>query len=238
MKYTVLIVTALLAGLVQGITGLGSGIVQMLTYTLYWPLATAAAVSVCVSVPLNLSMLLIHRKDIRWKKVLFPVFPYMLIGSAAISATGLINQTLMKKLFGAFLIALAIYYLFFNRREKKQLSVLQSVVCILASSLCAAFFGIGGPLMTVYFLNKTDSMSEYLGTVSAFFLINNLYSTVYRFLNGILSAEHLPYIGAGCLAVLAGVYAACLIAKRINDNTLKKSVYIMIGLTGILNLFN
>ena len=46
MKYTVLIVTALLAGLVQGITGLGSGIVQMLTYTLYWPLATAAAVSV------------------------------------------------------------------------------------------------------------------------------------------------------------------------------------------------
>ena len=233
MKYTVLIVTALLAGLVQGITGLGSGIVQMLTYTLYWPLATAAAVSVCVSVPLNLSMLLIHRKDIRWKKVLFPVFPYMLIGSAAISATGLINQTLMKKLFGAFLIALAIYYLFFNRREKKQLSVLQSVVCILASSLCAAFFGIGGPLMTVYFLNKTDSMSEYLGTVSAFFLINNLYSTVYRFLN-----EHLPYIGAGCLAVLAGVYAACLIAKRINDNTLKKSVYIMIGLTGILNLFN
>ena len=183
-------------------------------------------------------MLLIHRKDIRWKKVLFPVFPYMLIGSAAISATGLINQTLMKKLFGAFLIALAIYYLFFNRREKKQLSVLQSVVCILASSLCAAFFGIGGPLMTVYFLNKTDSMSEYLGTVSAFFLINNLYSTVYRFLNGILSAEHLPYIGAGCLAVLAGVYAACLIAKRINDNTLKKSVYIMIGLTGILNLFN
>ena len=120
MKYTVLIITALLAGLVQGITGLGSGIVQMLTYTLYWPLATAAAVSVCVSVPLNLSMVVIHRKDIRWRKVLFPVVPYMLIGSAAISATGLINQTLMKKLFGAFLIALSVYYLCFNRREKKQ----------------------------------------------------------------------------------------------------------------------
>ena len=66
---------ALLAGLVQGIAGFGSGPVQMMTYPLYWPVPVAAAVSVCVSVPLNLNMTLTYLREIHWKKVLVPILP-------------------------------------------------------------------------------------------------------------------------------------------------------------------
>lgn len=48
MKVLLLVVTAFFAGIVQGIAGFGSGPVQMMTYTAFWPLPVAAAISVCV----------------------------------------------------------------------------------------------------------------------------------------------------------------------------------------------
>ena len=172
----------------QGIAGFGSGPVQMMVYPLYWTIPTAAAVSVCVSVPLNLNMTLTYLKEIRWKKVLVPILPYMAVCSLAISFSLNVDQTLIKRIFGVFLIALSAYYLCFSRREKKPLGPWQTAAYILISALCDAFFGIGGPLMVIYFLNKTDSAKEYLGTAAAFFLINGVYNTVYRLLSGILAS--------------------------------------------------
>ena len=192
MWVSVFVITALLAGLVQGIAGFGSGPIQMMTYPLHWPLPVAAAVSVCVSVPLNLNMLLTYRHEVKWKKVLLPIVPYMIICSVAISFSKMINQNLMKKIFGVFLIALAIYYLFLNHREKKPLNLARTILYVIISALCDAFFGIGGPLMVLYYLSRTDNAKEYLGTIAAFFLINGVYNTVYRLISGILTPEQFP----------------------------------------------
>ena len=235
--YAAVALTALLAGLIQGIAGFGSGPVQMMTYPLYWPVPVAAAVSVCVSVPLNLNMTLSYLKEIRWKKVLLPIVPYMAVCSVAISFSLSIDQTLIKRLFGVFLITLSVYYLFFSRGGRRKLSLPLTAAYILVSALCDAFFGIGGPLMVVYFLNKTDSTKEYLGSAAAFFLLNGVYNSVFRLAGGILSAAELPFVGVGAAAILAGVSLAHVFAKKLNDALIKKAVYVMIGLTGVFNLF-
>ncbi len=235
--YLVCALAALLAGLVQGIAGFGSGPVQMMVYPLYWTIPAAAAVSVCVSVPLNLNMTITYLKEIRWKKVLVPILPYMAVCSAAISFSLNVDQVLIKRIFGVFLIALSAYYLLSRRREKKPLGPWQTAAYILISALCDAFFGIGGPLMVIYFLNKTDSAREYLGTAAAFFLINGVYNTLYRLFSGILTSALLPCIGVGILAILAGVTMAHFLARKLNDGIIKKAVYVMIGVTGIFNLF-
>ena len=238
MWMIVIIITALAAGLVQGIAGFGSGPIQMMTYPLHWPLPVAAAVSVCVSVPLNLNMLLTYRREVQWKKVLLPIVPYMVICSVAISYSTRINQMLMKKIFGAFLIALAVYYLFFHSTEKRPLNITKTIIYVIISALCDAFFGIGGPLMVLYYLNKTENAKEYLGTVAGFFLINGVYNTIYRLANGILTVEQLPYAGVGIIAIIAGVTIAHHLVNRMNDALLKKITYIMIGITGVLNLIS
>lgn len=229
--------TAFLAGLIQGIAGFGSGPIQMMTYPLHWPLSVAAAVSVCVSVPLNLNMLLTYRREVRWKKVLLPVAPYAVICSAAISLSKSINQAMMKRIFGGFLIALSIYYLFLNHREKKPLDAPRTVAYIIISALCDAFFGIGGPLMVLYFLNRTENSREYLGTIAAFFLVNGVYNTVYRLACGILTAAQLPCIVVGILAILVGVTIAHRLVDRLDDARLKRITHIMIGVSGVFNLF-
>ena len=237
MTYLVLSLTAFFAGLIQGLAGFGSGPVQMMTYPYIWPMATAAAISVFVSVPLNLNMVVTYFHEVQWKKVLLPIFPYIIICSAAISYSKMIDPTLMKRVFGVFLIVLAAYYLFINKHENKPLNRAKTIVYVSISALCDAFFGIGGPLMVIYFLNKTDTGREYLATVSAFFLINGLYNTAYRLVNGILSASQLPFLAAGMISILVGVTVAHRLVNRMNENVLKKIVYIMIGLTGVFNLF-
>ena len=232
----IFVTTALFAGLIQGIAGFGSGPVQMMTYPLHWPLSVAAAVSVCVSVPLNLNMLLTYRHHVQWKKVILPIVPYMVICSAAISFSRLINQALMKKVFGVFLIVLAVYYLFLSHNEKRPLNLPKTIVYVIISALCDAFCGIGGPLMVLYYLNKTDSSKEYLGTVAAFFLINGVYNSIYRIACGILTVRQLPYVGLGIVVILAGVTAAHHLVNRLNDQLLKKITYVMIGVSGIFNL--
>ena len=236
MWMIVFIITALAAGLVQGVAGFGSGPIQMMTYPLHWPLPVAAAVSVCVSVPLNLNMLLTYRREMKWKKVLLPLVPYMIICSAAISYSTLIDQRLMKKIFGAFLIALAVYYLFFHHTEKRTLNLPTTAAYVVISAVCDAFFGIGGPLMVLYYLNKTENAKEYLGTIAGFFLINGVYNTIYRLINGILTVEQLPFAGIGIIAIIAGVTIAHRLVSRMNDALLKKVTYIMIGICGVLNL--
>ena len=238
MKASILIITAFLAGLVQGVAGFGSGPVQMMTYTVFWSLATAAAMSVCVSVPLNLNMTLTYIKRIKWRNVLLPAVPYIAICSAAIGISGSFDQALMKKVFGGFLILLAAYYLFFDRREKKELSTARTLIYILISAVCDALFGIGGPLMVLYFLHVTESKEEYLGTAAAFFLINGVWNTAVRLVSGILTAGQLPYIAAGIAAILAGVSVAHRLADRLDEAVLRKITYIMIGLTGIFNLLS
>lgn len=234
---TVFAVTVFFAGLVQGVAGFGSGPIQMMAYPHYWPLPAAAAVSVCVSVPLNLNMLITYRREVRWKKVLLPIVPYMAVCSAAISFSTLLDQALMKKIFGVFLILLAAYYLLGKRGEKKPFTPVKTVLYVLVSALCDAFFGIGGPLMVLYYLNKTDSTREYLGTVAAFFLLNGVYNSIYRAASGILTRAHLPFIGIGVAGILAGVTVAHRLVNRMNDAKLKKITYLMIGVSGVINLF-
>lgn len=236
MKILFSALAALAAGFIQGIAGFGSGPVQMMVYPLFWSLPEAAAVSVCVSVPLNLNMMLTYWKRIDWKKVLLPVLPYMAVCTVAIRFSKDIDQAFMKKVFGGFLILLAVYYLFFDRREKRKLSLFTTLVYIAVSAVCDAFFGIGGPLMVLYFLSITDSQEEYLGTAAAFFLINGAYNTAVRLMSGIIGTQHVPYICAGIAAILLGVTAAHRLVDRLDDALLRKVTYVMIGLTGVFNL--
>ena len=238
MWQIVFLLTASAAGLIQGITGFGSGIIQMMTYPMHWPLPVAAAISTSVSVPLNLNMVLTYRHTVRWRKVLLPVVPYLAICSVVISYSRGVNQGLMKKIFGVFLVVLAIYYFFWNHSRKNPMNLPKTILYVILSALCDAFFGIGGPLMVLYYLNKTDSTREYLGTISAFFLMNGVYNTIYRLLCGILTYEQLPYTGLGIIAILAGVTIAHRAVKKMNDTLLKKVTYIMIGVSGVINLFS
>ena len=230
-------ITAILAGIVQGITGFGSGIVMMMILPHFFALPQSAGISTAICMFLNMSMVYTYKKHIHFKSVLFPSLCFLCVCSTTIYFSTMFDQILMKKILGVFFVVLSIYYLFINKgNDRKKLSLPISIIFIVISAICDGLFGIGGPLMVIYFLSQTHSTHEYLGTIQCFFLINCIYNTCFRVFNGILHLEHLMMIGIGALGIMLGGFIARQVVDKLDGTILRKLTYIMIGLSGIINL--
>jgi hypothetical protein len=147
----------------------------------------------------------------------------------------MLHSEVLKKIFGIFLIVLSLYYLFYNPK-KKNLSLFSSVCYIVISGICNGLFGIGGPLMVLFYLSQTDSKEEYFGTLQMVFFINLVYTTTLRTVNHILTIEHVPYIIIGTIFTLVGLFLANKIVNLLDAEKIKKFTYVVIGVSGILNL--
>ena len=67
-------------------------------------------------------------------------------------------------------------------------------------------------------------------------MVNSIYNTAFRFYRGILLPEHFIYIGVGLIGIISGVSLANKIVDRLNANVMRKLIYVMIGVSGVINL--
>lgn len=226
---------ALAGGIIQGVTGFGAGVVMMMFLPLQYSVVQSAGISSAICMILCAAMVYRYRKTINFKKIIAPAILYLAISSISILFAKMINQEVMKIILGIFLIILSLYFLFFNKKVIEPKGIV-SILCIVISGICDGLFGIGGPLMVIYFLAKTSSKEEYLGTIQCFFLINVLYSTIFRIFNSIITIDLMPGIGLGMLGILVGLFVANKIVDRLDGGLVKKLTYVIIGLCGLSNV--
>lgn len=238
MNTLMILLTTAAAGVIQGITGFGCGIVMMMVFPMMFALPQSAGCSTAIAVFLSLSMVITYRKHIRFEKIIPPAVLYIAVCSASIYCSTMFDQNVMKKVFGVFLLLLSVYYLFVQKNtDRKKLSLPVSVLCIVVSAVCDGLFGIGGPLMVLYFLAQTHNTHEYLGTIQTFFLINSVYNTVFRVINGILTVSHIAVIFTGVIGIVIGGMIGNRIVDKLDGIMVRKLTYIMIGISGLINLF-
>jgi len=237
IKYFAFAAFTLLAGLLQGVTGFGAGIAMMSVLPSMFPLNRATGVSCATTIVLAAMMVRRYGKHIKLKTVLWPALLYTATASTCILLSKRGNQETAKHIFGVFLIVLGIYYLFFNKKTARKYPLAVSILFVVISGCCNGFFGVGGPLMVLYYLGQTDSKEEYLGSIQLTFLVNLLYGTALRVSNGILTVIHLPYIGIGAVCVLVGLAVANRVVDKLNAEKPKKLIYCIIILSGLVNLF-
>ena len=236
MEILIILIT-FLAGIVQGVTGFGAGIVMMMILPTFFALPQSAGISTAIGLFLNLSMVLMYRKHINFKAIIIPSISFLFITSAAILFSTHVDQVLMKKLLGVLFVCLSIYYIFFNKQTNKKLSLPVSILFIVISGICSGLFGIGGPLMVLYYLSQINKQEEYLGTIQTFFLINSIYNTGLRIFTGILQPEHILLIMMGIVSIVIGGIVAKKIVNKLDGALLRKITYVMIGIAGLLNIF-
>lgn len=117
-------ITALLAGLFSGIIasmGMGGGAVLLIYLNLFTsiPQLNAQGINLLFFIPTAVFSLAVYIKNsqIKWKKVL-PIAAFGLLGAVlGLLLTKIINDSLLTKLFGGFLVTLAIKE-FFSKNSK------------------------------------------------------------------------------------------------------------------------
>ncbi len=181
-------------------------------------------------------MVIKYRKYINFRKAIFPTILYTFLSAVAIRFSAGLDQALMKRALGGFLILLSLYYLFVKRDGSKKLSLPVSILFTAVSGACDGLFSIGSPLMVIYYLSQTDSKEEYLGTIQFLFMTCLIYNLFARIHNGILRPMHIPIIILGVLCIVSGLFIANRLADRINGERLKKISYVGIGFAGLINL--
>lgn len=236
VKTVGVIIAELCAGIFQGITGFGAGIISMLALPAMFPVTQAAGISGAVCLSLTASMVIKYRKYINFRKAIFPTILYTFLSAVAIRFSAGLDQALMKRALGGFLILLSLYYLFVKRDGSKKLSLPVSILFTAVSGACDGLFSIGSPLMVIYYLSQTDSKEEYLGTIQFLFMTCLIYNLFARIHNGILRPMHIPIIILGVLCIASGLFIANRLADRINEERLKKISYVGIGFAGLINL--
>lgn len=238
MSYVLASVFALAGGFVQTVTGFGSGIVMMIFFPSLMPVLSAASASSAISLALNGGSTLVFRKHIRWRMILLPAVVYCLSAGITLRLAGDIDASLVLKIFGGFLVALSLYFLLFSDKLKVKATPAAACVCAMLSGVSSALFGIGGPPMVVYYLAALREKEEYLGTLQAYFFLTGIYTLVLRIIMGYYTLDLLPVTLLGIAAILLGMAIGKRVVDRIRVDTMRKLVYLLLGVTGIINLLS
>lgn len=235
MLLVITVLVSFLGAMIQGVTGFGASLTIM-TFLPYW-VALPQAVALSGVIPMVQMMVLVwlYRRAINVRRVVIPVCFYLIGCWLAIKYTLSFDPRLLKLAFGIFLILVAIYFLRFSEKAKVRDTIPVMVSCSFVSGLCNGVFGIGGPLMVLYYLAASDSMDEYVGNIQCCFLVTDIYCLALRAQEGIFTADLLVPSVAGIVAILIGQWVALRIVSRINnDDTIRRCTYAMVGVSGVI----
>ena len=236
MLWIVLPLIAALGGIIHTITGFGSGIVMMLFLPSFLDMASAPALSSSINLFLSLILAFKFRKTIRIRLFLLPIIPYLMGSTMAIYALSGFDMRLVAISFGVFLIILSLYFTFVAKKMTVTPNWQTAVFCGAISGVTAGLFGIGGPLMAVYFVSASDGKESYIANLQFLFALTNVVNFFTRIYKGFYTFDLVPVTLLGFAGITLGKKLGLKILDRLDLESMKKGVYLFVGISGILNV--
>jgi len=236
LTWFIVLFAGLCGGLVQGLTGFGAVIMIMIFLPNILPIDQSAGVAGVMMLGSVLTLVYRNRHEIRLTRIIIPFLVYASVATWSVHLGHVLDVHLLRMLLGGLLVALSIYFSFSKRQGDSQYPWFIAGIFMIISGFFNGLFGIGGPLMALYFLSKAHSMSQYLADLQTFFLIDTFYITSLRVVNGIVTIHLVPLILIGMLGAIIGTMVAAHLLNRLNVTTMKRLIYVFIGLSGLYYL--
>ncbi len=248
------------AGMVQGVTGFGVGLVGVGLLTIYHPPVVVIPALLWVYIVTSIILLYEHRKYFN-KKLLennllisLPSIIFALLsmvgGSFLLKAIPPKYVTLML---GIFIIGLSFFNLFkkffsnklafnsdlsdlSNKNGKKE-----KLLCYFASSssgILEGFLGLGGPPVVIYMIHQGLNSKMFITSFNTFFLGLNPLRFINYLILGLIDWEVLKLGFFILIFVLIGLILGMLIRRRlIDENKFKIFVVTLLIIIGISLIF-
>ena len=156
MLYLVTVLVSFVGAMIQGVTGFGASLTIMTLLPYFVDLPSAVALSGVIPMVQMAVLVWLYRRAINLHRVIIPAFFYLIGCWISIRYTLDFDPRHLKFAFGIFLIIVGIYFLRFSDRVKVKDTIPVMFVCSFVSGLCNGIFGIGGPLMVLYYLAACD----------------------------------------------------------------------------------
>lgn len=224
------------ASFIQRVTGFGFGIFVMMFFPHFLPsYAECTTLSGLLAGSTALLIAVQNRQYIRWKLMGIVLLSNAIVSYIAIEYMSALSNDTLKRCFGLALILIALYFLLPDGRIKVSFNSRFAQAGIgTISGIMGGMFAMPGPPVVLYSVSTINDKREYVATLQAFSVLFNLFYTLFRLRAGFFSATTLPLWGFGLLGVVIGTRIGNRLFRLISLTFLKKIVYLLMIVSGIV----
>ena len=165
MTWFILIIAAFLGALVQGLTGFGSVIIMMIFLPSILPMTQAAGIGGVIMFSSVLTLTISYRHEFKLKRVLPPFIVYAAVATWSVHLSSVLDTHVLRLMLGGLLVALCLYFTFSKTAGSQKYPLWISLIFMIISGFFNGLFGIGGPLMALYFLSLSVLLQSFKSTI-------------------------------------------------------------------------
>lgn len=238
MEYLLLIVCASGAGFVQRTAGFGFGIflipLLLLLGIMGGDYKSIVSLSSMMAATLSLITIINLRKSLNWKYI-WPLLIVFMPTSALFSFIMFgTDASWLKVILGITLILLSVYFTFFKKDGIRiKPNWFNTIGLGSVSGLMGGLFSMQGPPVVYYYLSTQETKEEYMAQTQCFFLLGNLWMTLLRAGEGIITAEVGKNYLIAITGCLIGMWIGAHVYNKMNKELLLKVIYIFLAYSGI-----
>ena len=218
-----------LAYVVRGITGFGSGLIAIPLLALMLPLSVVVPMVGLLDYLASVGHGVHHRRQIRWREIL-PLMPFTLAGVAlALYIFKTVDADLLVKVLGVFVLLYAVYSLFGHEPEGGG-SRLWAGPAGGLGGLVGTLFGTGGPFYVIYLHFRGLDKTAFRATIAVVFLLDGASRLVGYTVSGFYTRDVLMLMAAGLPIMIVAMYAGGHIHTRITPAQFRRAIaFVLLG---------
>ena len=238
-SYALIFLLAIAASFIQRASGFGFGIFVMMFFPFILPTyGESVTLSGLLAGTTALFITLRHWKAIRWRSVAIIILFNIIASFFAIEFMATLGNDGMKRCLGVVLVAVSLYFLFWEKKISLLLDTNAARALIgTASGIMGGMFAMPGPPVVLYCIGAIKDKMQYMATMQALSVVFNIFYTLFRARAGFFTHNTLTFWAIGIGGILIGSFIGAWCFKKISREKLKTIVCILMIISGIKAIF-
>lgn len=227
---------AIAASFIQRASGFGFGIFVMMFFPFILPsYGESITLSGLLAGSTALFITLRHWKQIKWKSVAVIILFNIAAAFFAIEFMASVGNDTMKRCLGVVLVAVALYFLFWEKKISlfMQTNTARAVIGTI-SGIMGGMFAMPGPAVVLYCIGAIKDKMQYMATMQALSVVFNIFYTLFRAREGFFTHNTLALWAVGLGGILIGSFLGAWCFKKISRETLRRIVCLLMIFSGII----
>ena len=229
----------IVASFIQRVSGFGFGIFVMMFFPFFLPsYGESVMLSGLLAGSTALMIAVKNWKYIRWRMMWIVTFFNVLFSFIATEYMLSLSNDVLKQYLGVVLTLIALYFLFGEGRMGRIFKSKPAQITIgSVSGVMGGMFAMPGPPVVLYCISTLEDKKEYVATLQAFSVVFNSFYTIFRFNAGFYSENTWLWWIMGIGGAVIGSLLGSRCFELISNQTLKRIVYVMMIVSGMVAFF-
>ncbi len=237
-KFLLLTIIVLIGNIIESITGFGSTITSVSLGAHLYSIHKLVIFLVPLGLLLSTYFVIRYPSYIEYSTLFFRILPLVIIGlPIGILIFNFVQSHLFKFAYGLFVLLFSVYELALTLSKQvdykpRPLTPLKSTFFLILGGIVQGAYASGGPLIVYYVNRKISNKKNFRSTLSALWLILNIFLTINLIITKKINIESLKFSAALIPALLIGIVIGELLHFHISERKFRIFVLVILIIAG------